>query len=207
MMVDVLVEEESAKIVLEQILPAVIPGVDHRVIAFRGRPDLLKKAPGRLQGYASLRKGFDQRVAVLVGRDRDDCRELKVRLEKMAIDAGLATLARPAIDGGAAVVTRIAIEELEAWFFGDVPALSAAFPGVPASLGSKAAFRNPDAINGGTAERLVRELNRAGHFADPAAKIAIARHIAPCLDVESTTSPSFIAFRDGLRRLVSRKAS
>lgn len=48
------------------------------------------------------------------------------------------------------VLNRLAIEELEAWFFGDVAALHSAYPRVPSTLGRRSRYRDPDAIRGGT---------------------------------------------------------
>jgi hypothetical protein len=59
----------------------------------------------------------------------------------------------------------LAIEELEAWFFGDMDAVRALYPRVPETLEQRAGFRDPDAIRGGTWEALERILQRAGYFA------------------------------------------
>ena len=48
------------------------------------------------------------------------------------------------------VLNRIAVEELEAWFFGDVQAIHQAYERVSSSLIVKSAYRDPDAIKGGT---------------------------------------------------------
>lgn len=100
---------------------------------------------------------------MLVDEDREDCRTLKEKLEQSAERAGLRTKSRTS---GAqfTVLNRIAVEELEAWFLGDVEALRVAYPGVSASLGAQAKFRDPDAVAGGTWEALERVLQRAGHF-------------------------------------------
>ncbi len=92
------------------------------------------------------------------------------------------------------------VEELEAWYFGDIEALRTAYPRLPASLGAKATFRNPDAIAGGTWEALDRELKRAG-YREGLAKFAAAQAIAPHLDPERNRSRSFQVFRDGVRRM------
>ena len=90
---------------------------------------MLVKLPARLRGYASwLPKTW--RIVVVVDRDDEDCKELKAKLERIARDAGLVTRSR--IDGtSCSVVNRLAIEELEAWYFGDWAAVRAAFPRVP----------------------------------------------------------------------------
>jgi hypothetical protein len=96
------------------------------------------------------------------------------------------------------------VEELEAWFFGDIPALRAAYDGVPASLAAKAEFRDPDAIRGGTAERLERVLQNAGHFRGGLLKTRAAREISAHMNADENRSRSFCELRDGLRRLVQQ---
>ena len=56
------------------------------------------------------------------------------------------------------------IEELEAWFFGDIAAIHAVYPRVSIHLGSRANFRDPDAIPGGTWEALERVFKRGRLF-------------------------------------------
>jgi hypothetical protein len=51
---------------------------------------------------------------------------------------------------GVQVVNRLAIEELEACFFGDWEAVSAAYPAVNPNVPRKRGYRDPDAIVGGT---------------------------------------------------------
>jgi len=103
---------------LRALLPRLLP-VDRtfEVHSFQGKADLLGKLPARLRGYAQWLPA-DWRIVVVVDRDDDDCQDLKRRLETMAAAAGLITRSRT---GGAwwQLVNRIAIEELEAWYFGD----------------------------------------------------------------------------------------
>jgi hypothetical protein len=140
-----------------------------------------------------------------VDRDDDDCRALKERLEKAAKEAGLATKSTPDSAGNFRVVNRIAIEELEAWFLGDVQALSAAYAGIPASLDRQAAFRDPDAVIGGTWEALHRVLKRAGHYvgSDRIPKIEVARRVAEQMVPNRNRSRSFQAFVTGLEALIT----
>jgi hypothetical protein len=74
---------------------------------------------------------------VVVDRDDDDCAKLKKRLEAMAAEAGLATKSKPK-SKRFAVVNRLAIEELEAWYFGDWEAVQQAYPKVNANVPSQA---------------------------------------------------------------------
>jgi hypothetical protein len=200
------VEEPSMEDALAALLPKLLAGreMDVRIINHGSKQKLLKNLPGRFAGYAQRIAHENIRVLVAIDRDNEDCQKLKAELESIAAGAGLATKSAPATDGSFRVVNRIVIEELEAWFFGDVPALCAAYPGVPASLGSKGAFRQPDAIKGGTWEALLRVLQKAGHY--PAGnhlpKGDVARKVAAEMEPARNTSPSFRYFVDGLEALL-----
>lgn len=137
----------------------------------------------------------------MADRDGDDCRALKDKLESFAAEAGLCT--PRAGDLSVDVLNRIVVEELEAWFFGDVPASRAAYERVSASLGKQVKYRDPDAIAGGTWEALERILVGCGYHEAGLSKLLAADEIVAHMDVESNCSKSFQVFRDGLRRLVS----
>jgi hypothetical protein len=100
-------------------------------------------------------------------------------------------------------VDRIAIEELEAWYFGDWQAVRQAYPKAPASTPAVAAYREPDSIRGGTWEAFERVMQRAGYFAGGLRKIEAARTIAPYMDPARSRSPSFRAFCDVLTEMVA----
>lgn len=199
------VEEPSMQAVMQVLLPRLIvtDAIPWQIIDHGSKHALLRDLPRRLAGYARLAHE-DIRVLVLVDRDDDDCIALKRRLEDMAAKVGLATRSAPGAAGRFCVVNRIVVEELESWFFGDVQAVRAAYAGVPASLEARAAFRDPDAIRGGTWEALDRVLKRAGHYAGTQRlpKIEVARRIAPHMRPERNRSASFRHFHQGLAALV-----
>lgn len=199
---EVLVEEPSCEGALSVLLPLMAPGATFEVRVFNGKPDLLRKLPQRLPGYAQMIKTFDLKVIVLLDRDQEDCHDLKAVLEAHMSRAGLTTLRSGRAGQKARACTRIVCEELEAWFLGDVPALRAAYPRIPATLENQQRFRDPDAIRGGTAEALEHLLAVHGYGAT-LAKIATARAVAPHMNIEANRSASFRAFRDGIRRLTS----
>lgn len=144
-----LLEEESAREALARLVPQLLPGgCSARFHVFQGKRNLLARLPDRLRGYSSWLP-VDARIVVLVDADSDDCRALKARLEHAAASVGLVTKTVPNRHGRFSVLNRLAVEELEAWFFGDVAALCSAYPRLPATLGS---YRDPDAIRGGTWE-------------------------------------------------------
>jgi len=200
-MIDILVEEPSAEAALYHVVPKILgEGVPFRIVAFQGKPDLLKKLPDRLRGYAAWRGG--PKVLVLVDRDDDDCVKLKSHLEGIALQAGLITKTRAVPGQAFQLVNRIVIEELEAWFFGDLDALRAAYPKVPAALNQRQGFRDPDSIPGGTAEALERVLQKAGHIRGRLNKVLVAQEISKHMDPERNQSRSFQVFRDALRELL-----
>ncbi len=197
-----LVEEPSAEAALSELVPRLI-GQDatFQIHAHQGKRDLLDSLPGKLMGYAKWLPS-DWRVVVLVDLDSDDCKKAKANLERLAGKAGLSTKSSAVRGNKPQVLNRLAIEELEAWFFGDVEALCTAYPGVPPTLGDKRGFGDPDKIRGGTWERLEQVLQKAGYFKSGLAKIAAAREIAKRMQPDRNRSKSFTVFRDGVRALL-----
>ena len=153
--IEFLLEEPSAEAVLGKILPRILSDdVSFYFHIFEGKDDLLNKLSDRLRGYRQWIP-HDWRIIVLIDEDRRDCHELKAYLEKVAHEAGFVTKSSAAQNEDFQVVNRLAIEELEAWFFGDVEALHAAYCRVSINLQDQARYRDPDAIRGGTYEALV----------------------------------------------------
>lgn len=136
----------------------------------------------------------DWRIVVIVDQDQNDCQELKKKLRDAS---NVVTQLK-----GNIVLHRIVVEELESWFFGDVPAIRAEYDKIPDSLSEKAKFRNPDAIKGGTWEQLDKVLRDYG-YETGLQKIEFAQRVAPHMDVENNRSKSFQVFRDGLKSLVN----
>lgn len=161
------------------------------VHAFQCKDDLLAKLESRLRGYAEWLPE-DWRIVVVVDRDDDDCLELKQRLETAAHRAGLRTRSTSKATPWQ-IVNRIAIEELEAWYFGSWPAVMHAYPRV-ADISKKAAFRDSDAIAGGTWEAFERVLQRHGYFKSGLQKTEAARAIGEAIDLERSCSGSFKMF-------------
>lgn len=192
--VEVLVEEPSMEAALRVLLRGMLGERSFEVYPHSCKHELLQSLPYRLRGYERwLPEGW--RIVVIVDRDDDQCGELKRRLEEMATSAGLRT--RSGAGGFPyAVVNRIAIEELEAWYFGDWEAVRTAYPRVPATIPAKAQYRNPDAIAGGTWEAFERVLKNVGYFRTGLRKIEAARAIARHMVPERNTSRSFQALRE-----------
>jgi len=198
MHIEFLVEEPSAEAALFNIVPKVLEqNISFKIHSYQGKQDLLKKLFRRLRGYRPWLPE-DWRIVVLIDADDEDCRVLKSNLEGVAQSAGLLTKSDVALGSNFQVLNRLVIEELEAWFFGDVEALHAAYPRVSLSLGRKARYRNPDAIRGGTWEALERELKRVGYYSSGISKISNARMVSVYMEPERNRSKSFQVFRQGL---------
>lgn len=197
-----LVEEPSMEAFLRALLPRLLPrDRTFEVHPFQGKADLLQKLQARLSGYAQWLPE-DWRIVVMVDRDDDDCEALKQRLEDMAVHAGLLTRSR-ARGRRWQVVNRIAIEELEAWYFGDWPAVCRAYPRVSTSIVNQSGYRDSDAIRGGTWEAFERALQRHGYFRTGLPKTDTARTLGGVLDPDRCRSRSFTVFREAVLDAVS----
>lgn len=198
---EILVEELSMEAALRLIVPKIIGDLSFDVYPYQCKEDLLKKLPARLKGYAAWMPK-DYRIVVIVDRDDDDCEDLKQQMEKAASEAGLITRTQ-AKDQLYQVVNRLAIEELEAWYFGDWEAVQAAYPGVNANIPQKAGFRDSDAVSGGTWEAFERVLHKARYFKNGLRKIEAARTVAQHMEPNRNRSKSFRAFREALSEMAA----
>jgi hypothetical protein len=193
---EILVEEPSMEAFLRELLPRMLGNeASFEVYPFQCKDDLLAKLPNRLRGYCSWLPA-DWRIVVLVDRDDEDCIKLKQKLDKIVIREGLRTRSNDAANWQ--VVNRIAIEELEAWYFGDWAAVKSVYPRVNANISQKEAFRTPDSISGGTWETFERLMKRAGYFEGGLRKIEAARQLGRHIDWQRNSSLSFQYFKDAV---------
>lgn len=187
---------------LRLLLPKVLGDLSFEIYPHQCKDELLLRLPQRLSGYGRRRKSDawfrdNCRIVVVIDRDDDDCAKLKRRMEKIANDAGLATRSNPK-SGAYMVVNRLAIEELEAWYFGDWEAVRAAYPRASATIPLQVKYRNPDEIAGGTWEAFERVLKKAGYYSGGLRKVEAARAVAVHMQPPRNSSPSFCTFRDAL---------
>ena len=190
---EILVEEPSMEAFLRALLPRVLsPDCTFEVHASQGKTDLLSNLESRLRGYARWLPA-DWRILVLVDRDNEDCRSLKKRLEASARQAGMKTRSR-ARTAHWQLANRIAIEELEAWYFGAWDAVRAAYPRVSSAVVRRRGYRDPDAVVGGTWEAFERVMQKHGYFQEGLEKIAAARAIGARMVASRNHSASFQAF-------------
>ena len=212
---EILVEDESGRIAVNGVLEKILGanGANHswRTHGYKGlgrlpknlhgKTDpakrlLLDRLPNLLRGYG---RSLDDSAAVIVVVDLDsrDCMVFKQEL------LAVLNVCNPRPNA----LFRIAIEEIEAWLLGDRAAVRAAYPGARNSVLER--YRQDeicgtwevlaDAVHTGGAATLAE----AGWPASGAAKCAWARKIAPHMDPDRNRSPSFRAFRDGVRRLAA----
>jgi hypothetical protein len=211
MHIEFLVEDSSGKIFLENILPAVIkdPEVSWRVHGYRGigrippslngktdpsKRIILDQLPRLLGGYGKT--PYVDAVVVVVDNDDRDCKSFLAELKSIS-EKSCPNLK---------VLFRLAIEEMEAWYFGDMEAVKAAYSHVNAAT-VKAYVQDSicgtwerlaDAITPGGSARILAE----GWPAPGILKAEWVERIAPHMDIEKNTSPSFVKFRDGIRQLI-----
>ncbi len=214
MHIEILVEDSSGGELLKAILPVLLgpQGEPHtwRMHAYKGigkiPQDLLKKAdptkrilldqlPRLLRGYGKT-PGIDA-VVIVVDTDKRDCVGFLQDLEAVT------DVCNPPQH----TLFRLAIEEIEAWYFGDRIALLTAYPKAkPDILGRYV----QDSICG-TWELLADALFKGGSAAikkdgwplPGQVKHEWAKKIGPLMNPERNMSPSFKKFRDGLRQLVA----
>lgn len=159
----------------------------------RGRDGLLDRLPQTLTVFGRLDPQTD-RVVVLLDLDaHDDCRQLLDRLHAL----------REEVAPRLACLFRLAIEETEAWYLGDLPAVKRAFKGQKLDLAALTGYE-PDGI-GKTWERFAQLVR------DPAErKVAWAERMGEHLSVahegRDSRSPSFRTFCAGVRRLAGEAA-
>jgi len=197
-----LVEEPSVEKALHNLLPNIIIGEHtYRIITFQGKHDMLSKLPIILKGYAKWIDN-DFKIVILIDRDNTDCHILKSNLELFAGDANLVTKSSAIANQKYSVLNRIAIEELEAWFFGDAGAIKSAYPRISKNFERKSAYRHSDDIQGGTWEALERILQQSGYFTTGLRKIEAANEISKFMQPLKNRSKSFQVFWEGLQDLL-----
>ena len=193
---EILVEELSMEGFLKELLPRFLPNdCIFRIHPSQGKQDLLKNLAGRLKGYSHWLPD-NYRLIVVVDCDNEDCHKLKEKLENAAAQANLPTRSNPSHRTWK-LVNRIAIEELEAWYFGDWQAVRSIYTNVSPTIPDKAQYRDPDAIRG-TWEAFEKILQDKGYFKNGIRKMEIARAMGAHVDPSRNLSPSFKKFYEAI---------
>jgi hypothetical protein len=211
---EVLIEDSSGMTLVENVLPKIIGphGEPHtwRLHSYRGigripkklssgadptKRILLSQLPRILAGYRKTPE-IDA-VVVILDADRRDCKLLLTELQEVA--------RRQKADR--MTTFRLAIEEIEAWYFGDKKALLSAYPRARKNIIDE--YRQDSICD--TWERLADAIHSGGSVAVKKAgwplpgqlKQQWAEAISPRMNVDLNQSPSFAKLRDGLRKLAA----
>jgi hypothetical protein len=173
-----LLEDRSMAVLLNGLLPRLFPRLYFLCVPHEGKQDLEKSIPRKLRAWR------EPGVRFVVVRDNDggDCRVLKQRLTALCTEGGRND-----------ALVRIACQELEAWYLGEPDALAEAFENdALRCLGSKAIYRDPDAV--------VRPSGELGRLIPEFQKVSGARRMARCLSRERNRSRSFQTLIAGIAR-------
>lgn len=175
----VLVEEKSMKELLNILLPKILSDeISFRVISFEGKSDL------EISGLRKLSAWQNPDAKFIISRDQDagNCTLLKQELVNLCRESARNEF-----------LVRIVCHELEAWYFGDLKAVEAAYGGSLEKYSRKAKYRIPDDIINPSVElkKLVPNYT----------KVLGAQSIAQFMDINKNTSKSFQVFVAGVRRL------
>lgn len=167
------------KVLLDGMLPRLLPGLPFLCVPHEGKQDLEKSVPRKLRAWG------EPGVRFVVIRDNDggDCLVLKDNLTALCLEGRRKN-----------TLVRIACQELEAWYLGEPDALADAFGKEELrGIGRKARFRNADTVQQPSAalERLVPEFQ----------KVSGARKMAQFLSRERNRSTSFQVLLAGVDRL------
>jgi hypothetical protein len=171
-----LLEERSMKTLLEGLLPRLVPGIPFICVPHEGKQDLEKSIPRKLRAW----KEPGVRFVVVRDNDGGDCYDLKKRLLALCAESGRRD-----------TLVRLACQELEAWYFGEISALAAAFDNDGLKgIEKRARYRDPDAIHQPSRElfRLIPEFQ----------KVSGARRMARYLSRNGNSSRSFQVFMDAV---------
>ena len=179
-----LLEELSAKVLLEKLIPRLISNDDFsfRFIPFEGKQDLEKQMVRKIRSWRTPNTYF----IILRDQDSAECKEVKQRLVERCKTAGQPDS-----------LVRIACRELESWYLGDLNAVGKAFD--IAELGTKQnkqKYRTPDVLQN-PAQELERITNQKYQ------KVSGSRILGSLLDITNNSSHSFHAFVKGVENLTT----
>jgi len=218
---EILVEDQSGKKALEVLVPKII-GSEHtfsihsykgvgripkhlRDIDDAGKRILLDNLPKLLKGYGRTFAGYSEtfQAAVILVCDLDDKCLKEFRHSLLAI----LNACNPRPTTGLC----IAVEEGEAWFFGDMNAIKSAYPKAKDTVLSSYVNDSicdtweklADAVYPGGAQRLSKQ----GWQTVGREKSKWAAEISQHMDVQNNRSPSFCYFRDKLIQLAGVSCS
>jgi hypothetical protein len=216
MHLEILVEDSSGMVLLDTLLPRLLgqqgETLTWRLHAYKGigripkglspngnssKRMLLDQLPKLLGGYGRT-PGVDA-VVVVIDTDKNDCVTFLAELKKIAESSA------PSLN----ILFRLAVEEMEAWYFGDNKALLEAYPKAKREVLGKYVQDSvcgtwellADAVRPGGSSAIKKE----GWPLPGQVKHEWADKIGPLMEPDLNNSPSFCKFRDGLRQLAHKK--
>ena len=178
-----LLEEESAKALLETLLPRLLhPSIQVRLIPFEGKQDLEKQLVRKLRGYLNPAARF------IVLRDQDsapDCRVVKQRLLAKCHEAGRAPVS----------LVRVACRALETFYLADLAAVEqiGAQRGLHAQQ-ARAKYRAPDYLE--SPDHELSKLTKQTYQ-----KVRDSRLLGAQLDLGNKRSASFRNLITGIQKM------
>ena len=176
-----LLEEPSARAMLESFLPRLIPPeIQTQYAVFEGKRDLQKRLEKRLREWQQP----DTRFIVVHDQDSADCLILKQALLQLCVRSGKSD----------ETIVRIPCHELESWYLGDLAAVEIAL-GITGLARKQSAekFRNPDRLANAADE--LKKLTKNKYQ-----KVSGSREIGKYLSGQENQSHSFQIFMLGLNR-------
>ena len=185
-----LLEEKSARVMLEATLPRLAAGADGfdpfqqvKYITFEGKRDMRRKLWRRLHLYYNPKAVF----VVLQDQDGGDCKAIKKELQELIPQ-----------NKKQKTLVRIACHKLENFYLGDLLAVEKGMNiGKIAKMQDKAKYRAPDKIL--NAKEELQSITKKQYWAGPG-----SRSIAPFLNLEGRNkSASFNALIKGIKKLIS----
>lgn len=182
-------EEESIKVVLENILPKLVPDdVIVRIHPHQGKEDLenaLRKTLNKISRIPNTK------VLILRDQDSHDCKEVKSRLKAIVEQ-----------NCHCDYFIRVVCRELESWFLGDLFALKQAYVRFnPSLIASKQKFRNVDLIQRPSEEllKIIPDLKTLSYLP----KLKVSSEVSKYLRLDNNKSHSFNHTINAIKRLTS----
>ena len=181
-----LLEEPSAKDMIEAILPRLLPNdVAHKCISFEGKRDLEKQLVRKIRYWNTPNSCF----LIMRDQDSEDCCAVKEDLRQLVLQTGKIDYC----------VIRIACHELESFFLGDLAAVEQGLglSNISRRQNSKK-FRDPDNLANAAEE--MKKLNKGFY-----SKIDGAKKISPFLKLDgSNRSTSFNQLIRGIYKAIAK---
>jgi hypothetical protein len=182
-------EEKSLEICLDNLLPKIISNRSEqiKIRSHCGKEDLKKALKTALP---TISKSQGVKILITIDQDKDDCKNLKKELQKIIQEKCHCDYK-----------IRIICQELESWFFGDLNAVSLAYPRFKFEQHrNKSRPKNVDEIDKPSKE-LVKILEKI--YSKKISKRELCEKISPLLNIAQNTSNSFNQTIQAIQHLIA----